>query len=49
MAPYILSDNPCIGRNRALELSYKMTDGDKMNMWTLDLSFIGLYLLGCIY
>ncbi|MGV8980469.1 DUF975 family protein [Clostridium sp.] len=48
MVPYILSDNPNISRTRALELSDKMTDGDKMDMWILDLSFIGWYLLGTI-
>ena len=48
LVPYILSDNPCISRARALELSDKMTDGDKMDMWILDLSFIGWYLLGTI-
>lgn len=48
MVPYILSDNPNISRTRALELSDKMTDGDKMDMFILDLSFIGWYLLGTI-
>ncbi|MBU3191714.1 DUF975 family protein [Clostridium bowmanii] len=48
MVPYILSDNPNISRTRALELSDKMTDGNKMDMWILDLSFIGWYLLGTI-
>jgi uncharacterized membrane protein len=48
MVPYILSDNPNIEYNRALELSVKMTDGEKMNMWVLDLSFIGWYLLGTL-
>jgi len=48
MVPYILSDNPNIDYKRALELSDKMTDGEKMNMWVLDLSFIGWYILGSI-
>ncbi|MGH4139228.1 DUF975 family protein [Clostridium sp.] len=48
MVPYILSDNPNISCTRALELSNKMTDGNKMDMWILDLSFIGWYLLGTI-
>ena len=48
MVPYILSDNPNIGYKRAVELSNKMTDGEKMDMWILDLSFIGWYLLGTL-
>jgi uncharacterized membrane protein len=48
MVPYILSDNPNIDYHRALELSDKMTDGEKMDMWILDLSFIGWYILGTL-
>ena len=46
MVPYILADNPNIECDRAIELSIKMTDGEKMDMFVLDLSFIGWYLLG---
>jgi len=48
MVPYILADNPHIGSNRAIELSNAMTDGEKFDMWVLDLSFIGWYLLGTL-
>ena len=48
MVPYILSDNPSIGCDRAIELSVKMTKGEKIDMWILDLSFIGWYLLGTL-
>ena len=48
MVPYILADNPNIGYERAVELSNKMTDGEKMDMLILDLSFIGWYLLGTL-
>jgi hypothetical protein len=48
MVPYILGDNPHIGYNRALELSEKMTDGHKWDMFVLDLSFIGWQLLGAL-
>lgn len=48
MVPYILSDNPNIGYKRAVELSNKMTNGQKMSMFILDLSFIGWYLLGAL-
>ena len=48
MVPYILADNPNIGYKRAVELSNKMTEGEKVDMWVLDLSFIGWYLLGTL-
>jgi len=48
MVPYILADNPNIGYARAVELSTEMTAGEKMDMWVLDLSFIGWYLLGTL-
>jgi uncharacterized membrane protein len=48
MVPYILADNPSIGHKRAIELSMEMTDGEKMNMFILDLSFLGWYLLGLL-
>lgn len=41
MIPYILSENPGIDSKRAFELSKKMTDGQKCDIWVLDLSFIG--------
>jgi uncharacterized membrane protein len=48
MVPYILADNPELDYRRALELSEEMTDGEKFNLWVLDLSFIGWYLLGAL-
>ena len=48
MVPYILSDNPTIGYKRAIELSNDMTRGHKFDMFVLDLSFIGWYLLGLL-
>jgi uncharacterized membrane protein len=48
MVPYILADNPNIGYNRAIELSNQMTDNQKWDMFVLDLSFIGWYLLGTL-
>lgn len=48
MVPYILADNPNIGHQRALELSDQMTYGDKLNIFVLDLSFIGWYLVGAL-
>jgi uncharacterized membrane protein len=48
MVPYILADNPNIGSKRAIELSRNMTMGHKWDMFVLDLSFIGWYLLGLL-
>ncbi|MDF2612996.1 MAG: hypothetical protein K0S71_782 [Clostridia bacterium] len=48
MVPYILADNPQIDYKKAIDLSNKMTMGEKLNMWVLDLSFIGWYLLGAL-
>lgn len=48
MVPYILADNPNIGANRAIELSNNMTRGHKFDMFVLDLSFLGWYLLGLL-
>lgn len=48
MVPYILADNPNIGSRRAIEISNRMTDGEKIRLWVLDLSFIGWYLLGTL-
>lgn len=48
MVPYILADNPGIGSKRAIELSKKMTDGHKLSMFVLDLSFLGWVLLGVL-
>jgi len=48
MVPYILADNPNISYKRAVQLSTQMTDGQKFDMWVLDLSFIGWYLLGVL-
>lgn len=48
MVPYILSDNPNIGAKRAIELSNEMTNGHKLDMFVLHLSFLGWYLLGAL-
>ena len=48
MVPYILADNPNIGVREAITLSNEMTKGHKFNMFVLDLSFIGWYLLGSL-
>lgn len=48
MVPYILADNPNIGVREAIALSNEMTMGHKFDMFVLDLSFIGWYLLGSL-
>ncbi|WP_216855813.1 DUF975 family protein [Paenibacillus qinlingensis] len=48
MVPYILGDNPTIGRKRAVQLSNQMTRGHKWQMFVLDLSFIGWFILGVL-
>jgi uncharacterized membrane protein len=48
MVPYILADNPDIKAKRAIQLSKEMTDGQKMDIFILDLSFLGWFLLGSL-
>lgn len=48
MVPYILAENPEIGHKKALELSKKMTKGEKWNIFVLDLSFLGWFILGAL-
>jgi uncharacterized membrane protein len=48
MVPYILADNPNIGASKAIALSNEMTMGHKFDMFVLDLSFIGWYLLSSL-
>lgn len=48
MVDYLLAENPYMSYHRALELSRAMTDGEKFNIFVLDLSFIGWLLLGTL-
>lgn len=48
MVPYLLSEDPTMSGKRARELSSKMTSGQKLNIFALDLSFLGWYLLGAL-
>lgn len=48
MVPYILADNPSMDAMRAIDLSNQMTKGHKMNIFVLDLSFLGWYILGLL-
>jgi hypothetical protein len=44
--PSILAENPDIPWRRAMRISRDMTQGDKMNIWVMELSFLGWSLLG---
>lgn len=48
MVPYILADYPEMDYREALRMSNEMTMGVKLDIWVLDLSFIGWYLLGIL-
>ncbi len=48
MVPYLLADNPELTAREAMDLSRVMMDGDKMNAFVLDLSFIPWQLLSAI-
>ena len=48
MIPFVLADNPHLEPERVFELSKKMTDGEKFNLFVTDFSFILWYILGSI-
>lgn len=45
MVPYLLAENPEMDYQRALSLSASMMDGEKLDAFVLDLSFIGWHFL----
>ena len=48
MAPYIAEDNPELGPRECIRRSEAMMYGHKMDLFILDLSFIGWFLVGII-
>lgn len=48
MVDYLMSENPYMTYQRALELSRQMTDGEKFNIFILELSFFGWLFLGAL-
>lgn len=46
--PYILAENPLLESSKVLKLSGKMARGYKWQMFLLDLSFIGYYIVGIL-
>jgi uncharacterized membrane protein len=47
--PYILAEEPGLDHSRALNLSREMTAGQKMDIFILDLSFLGWFILGALF
>ncbi len=48
MTMYIMQDHPELSGNDAITKSRQMMDGHKFDLFILDLSFIGWYLLGAL-
>lgn len=48
MVPYLVSDHPYLTPDEAKAISKTMTEGQKFDMWVLDLSFVGWALLGVL-
>ena len=48
MIPYLLAENPGMDMNEAFSRTKEMTQGQKLNMFILDLSFAGWYIAGMI-
>jgi uncharacterized membrane protein len=48
MAMYVLADNKGMSARECIAESKKMTNGHKAELFVLDLSFIGWYLLSCL-
>lgn len=46
MTPYIVAENPTVTGKTAIALSQKMMKGHKWELFKLDMSFLGWYLLG---
>lgn len=46
MTPYIVAENPTVKGKEAMALSQKMMKGHKWELFKLDITFIGWYLLG---
>jgi len=48
LTPYILANNPNVPAKQALKLSMRMTEGHKMDLFVMQLSFIGWHILGLL-
>jgi uncharacterized membrane protein len=48
MTPYILADSPALSASEAIRISEQMMRGHKMELFILELSFLGWYILGML-
>ena len=48
MVPYIIAENPAMDYKEAFQISKQMLDGEKMEAFIMDLSFLGWYLLSAV-
>lgn len=48
MIPYIVAENPEMSFKEAVALSKRMTDGQKMDIFILDLSFLGWFFVSSL-
>lgn len=48
MVPFLMAENPNLSPTRAIEISCDITQGHKWDMFVLELSFLGWYLLGAL-
>ena len=48
MVPYIIAENPAMDYKEAFQISKQMMDGEKMEAFIMDLSFLGWYLLSAV-
>ncbi|TDQ03982.1 uncharacterized protein DUF975 [Halanaerobium saccharolyticum] len=47
--PYIMAEDPDLDHKGALNMSSEMTDGQKLDIFILDLSFLGWFFLGALF
>lgn len=45
MVPYIIAENPAMDYKEAFQISKQMMDGEKMEAFIMDLSFLGWYII----
>ena len=48
MVPYIIAENPAMDYKEAFQISKQMMDGEKMEAFIMDLSFLGWSLLSAV-
>ncbi len=48
LIPYLMAENPHLSKERAFEISKRAMNGEKWNLFILELSFIGWELLGLL-